>query len=435
MIPGLPNRQNFGNLQQLQPDKLYTLLRQLHRAKRAGLHTDVRIGNPYLGLLSWAAPKDLPQQGQKRLLITQPLHTWSYKDFQGQIKSKYGKGTVKKLQQTPIVIIQNTPQKIKFTRANRRNAPVYTMVKTKNDNWIVTVKNHDDDPKVMAYNKQHFKQISLQQAADMLDKGALAAPKLDGAGAIALVRKSGIDVYGVNKNKYGNPIRYTQHIGGLTNLDIPKELVGTMLRGQVVGQQNGRVLEPNQLSGLLNNTLEHNIQNRDRRNISLGLVALALNQKGIDKYDPAKVKAIVDKLKVDKIVTIPSIATKQQFTKQLAQMQNKQHPLTRQGFVIYPKQGRPLKAKLSSDADVIIRDIFQAKTKQGQRAGGFYYSLPNSQKVIGRVGSGIQHKVLKHMLANPQLYKNKIARIKVQDQYPSGAYRAPRFISIRPEGD
>ena len=435
MIPGLPNRQNFGNLQQLQPDKLYTLLRQLHKAKRAGLHTDVRIGNPYLGLLSWAAPKDLPQQGQKRLLIRQPLHTWNYKDFQGQIKSKYGKGTVKKLQQTPIVVIQNTPQKIKFTRANRRNAPIYTMVRTKNGNWITTVKNHDEDPKVMTYNKQHFKQISLQQAADMLDKGSMAAPKLDGAGAIALVRKTGVDVYGVNKNKKGKPIRYTQHIGGLTNLNIPQHLVGTMIRGQVVGQKDGQVLEPNQLAGLLNNTLQHNILNRQRRNINLGLVALALNQKGIDKYDPQKVKKFVQQLGIKKITTVPSITSKQQFNKQLQQMQNRQHPMTRQGFVIYPKEGRPLKAKLSRDADVVIRDIFKADTKQGQRAGGFYYSLPGQEKVIGRVGSGIQHEVLKHMLANTQLYKNKIARIKVQDQYPSGAYRAPRFIAIRPEGD
>lgn len=81
MIPGLPDRRYYGNLQWLKPEEVYTLLRQLHNAKRAGKHTDVRIGSPDFGLFSWAAPKDLPMEGQKRLLITQPLHTWAYKDF------------------------------------------------------------------------------------------------------------------------------------------------------------------------------------------------------------------------------------------------------------------------------------------------------------------------------------------------------------------
>lgn len=99
MIPGLPDLRDYGRLSSLKPEQTYTLLRQLHNARRAGKHVDVRIGNPELGLLSWAAPKDLPaEEGEKRLLIPQPVHTYDYKDFQGQIGSGYGRGQVKKLE-------------------------------------------------------------------------------------------------------------------------------------------------------------------------------------------------------------------------------------------------------------------------------------------------------------------------------------------------
>lgn len=142
MSPKLPDTRNYGNLALLKPQQQYILLRQLHKAKRAGLHVDFRIGAPQLGLYSWAAPKDLPtQEGQKRLLITQPLHTYAYKDFQGNLFSRYGRGTVKKLQQSPVIILQNTGDRIRFARAGEKDTPVYTMIRTKNGNWITTMKN------------------------------------------------------------------------------------------------------------------------------------------------------------------------------------------------------------------------------------------------------------------------------------------------------
>lgn len=64
----------------------------------------------------------------------------------------------------------------------------------------------------------------------MLDRGATAAPKIDGTGATGIIRRHGIDVYGIRKDKNGNLIRYTDHIGGLRNMDIPKDLVGKTFR-------------------------------------------------------------------------------------------------------------------------------------------------------------------------------------------------------------
>lgn len=152
----------YGNLAALKPQQRYILLRQLHKARRAGLHTDVRIGAPQLGLFSWAAPKDLPTvQNQKRLLITQPLHTYEYKDFQGTLKTKYGQGTVKKLQQSPIIILQNSGDKIKFKRDTQQNTPVYTMIRTKNGNWITTM---NKSANVYTLSQQDFKKQKIRKA-------------------------------------------------------------------------------------------------------------------------------------------------------------------------------------------------------------------------------------------------------------------------------
>ena len=54
-----------------------------------------------------------------------------------------------------------------------------------------------------------------------MDKGAVATSKIDGTGAVAKINRSGIDVYGVHKDKQGNLIRYTDHIGGLRDMNVP----------------------------------------------------------------------------------------------------------------------------------------------------------------------------------------------------------------------
>lgn len=435
MIPGLPDRRYYGNLALLKPHQQYTLLRQLHNARRAGKHIDFRIGSPQLGLFSWAAPKDLPQKGQKHLFIRQPLHTYDYKNFQGPITSKYGMGTVKKLQQSPVTILQNTQNKLKFIRGDKTNSPVYTMIKTKNGNWITMLQAPDVPPIIKTYSKQHFKSVPIQAVPEMLDQGAKVYPKIDGAAALALLLNKGLQVYGVRKDKKGNLIRYTEHIGGLKDIPVPQNLVGKTLRVQVSGRQKGKPIQVNTLSGLLNASLQKNLQTKKRKNIELYLTALALADKK-DDYKKEAVNRIVSQIASPKLVSLPQITSKQDFAKQLQLMRQGKHPLTQQGFVVQAPEKRPMKAKLLKDYDVQIKDIFPAEvTTSVPRAGGFTYTLPGSQKELGRVGTGFTHETLIDMMNNPQKYKGKLARITAMSQYPSGAYRMPVFQAMRSEGD
>ena len=108
------------------------------------------------------------------------------------------------------------------------------------------------------------------------------------------------------------------------------------------------------------------------------------------------------------------------------------HGLTREGVVVHQPGKRPLKSKLLEDYDVLVHDIFPADTKSEPRAGGFGYALPDQpDKVVGRVGTGFDHQLLKDMLANPQDYIGRTARIRSQGQYDTGAFRAPSFIAMK----
>lgn len=429
---GIKDRSHYGDLGSLRTDYPLTLVRQFHKARKAGDHTDLRIGNTG-GMFSWALPKDLPTQpGEKHLAVTQPLHDWSYNDFQGTIGKGYGAGTVTKLEKSPVIILENTPTKLTFTRGDSRNAPVYTMLKTGNGNYITFIRGTDIPLKVKSYSKEHFKSVPLDKIADLMDENTVATPKLDGAGALAALGNKGIRVFSIRPDKQGNPIEYTDHIGGLRDIPIPEDLRGTVLRGEVIAtDRKGSVLPPQTLSGLLNSTLIKAAVDRVKNGTALKLAPLAVVGNNLDDYNRERISEITKRLNLRQFIDIPSY-DKEAAMKAVEAMRNGTHPLTREGLVIQRPGERPVKAKLTDDNDVVIRSIFPAVTKDGdRRAGGFEYSLPSGKQVVGRVGTGMDHQLLKDMLAHPEQYIGRTARIKSMGQYDSGAYRAPSFISMK----
>lgn len=65
-----------------------------HRAKRAGLHYDLRLEAGGV-LKDWAFRKALPEEaGVKRFGIAQEDHDMMWLDFEGEIKEGYGAGTM-----------------------------------------------------------------------------------------------------------------------------------------------------------------------------------------------------------------------------------------------------------------------------------------------------------------------------------------------------
>ena len=71
------------------------LVIQEHKAKRAGLHWDVRFEDNGV-LKSFVLPKHkFPEGIERRLMIPVEDHDWDYKDFEGTLDDGYGEGEVK----------------------------------------------------------------------------------------------------------------------------------------------------------------------------------------------------------------------------------------------------------------------------------------------------------------------------------------------------
>lgn len=427
---GLPSKYEQGDLSTLPVDEIVTLVRQRHNARKAGLHEDLRIGTPE-GMFSWAVPKFLPEEPvERRLAVRQPLHRWSYNEYEGLLGPGYGEGEVSRIEKSPVVITKKSPGHIAFTRGDKKNAPTYNLIHTGGDNWLVSVGKQSQPDVVKKYKKEHFKSIPVEAVPKMVAEGAVLTPKIDGAGALLYMGKKGPEVYGIRDSVTGEKPSYTDIIGGLRGYAVPDPLRGRMFRGELYGIRGGTVIPPNELAGVLNSTLLNAVGKRQSSGLRLMMALLAEHKKGQDVYDTSGVGEVVKLLRHPAVAAVPGYEGKEA-SKLLSGILSGKNKLTSEGVVVHAPGKRPLKAKAREDYDVVIRDIFKADTQGDNRAGGFSYSLPGRSDIVGRVGTGFSHDLLRDMLRNPELYKGKTARIYSQGQYPTGAYRAPSFISLK----
>jgi DNA ligase D-like protein (predicted 3'-phosphoesterase) len=108
-----------------------------HRAKKAGLHYDLRLEIDGV-LKSWAFRKEPPiQPGIKRLGIRQPDHELSYIDFQGLIREGYGAGVVSIWDNGEMEIIEYSPdKKIKVILKGGKLSGEYVLINTSRG-WLL----------------------------------------------------------------------------------------------------------------------------------------------------------------------------------------------------------------------------------------------------------------------------------------------------------
>jgi len=93
-------KRDFKKTDEPKPEKSlkklkYRFVIQLHKAKKAGDHFDLRLENDNGTLSSWVIPKHkFPKNNEKILAIKTEDHPIDYIDFSGEIKGGYGKGVV-----------------------------------------------------------------------------------------------------------------------------------------------------------------------------------------------------------------------------------------------------------------------------------------------------------------------------------------------------
>jgi len=463
---GIPDRGYYGNLGDYQEGQLLDFVIQRHLARRAGPHFDVRFGDPK-GLHSWVTRKGpLPGPKGKLMLVQQPMHSHKYKDFEGTIPSGYGAGRVKSHRKGQILVTKASPNSIHFTTADQRYPERFVLFrpptwgKGEHRNWLLMNTTPTGN---VPYAKVRYKKIPAEKVEGYIAKmqqGDSVEAKVDGASSLLSLLKDGVELTSYRQSKTTKrPIVHTERFfDGAGKMPIPKDLVGSVLKGELYGQRGGakgnkgdqeivnalgggsQVIPPQELGGILNATLAKAIAKKKEKGIQLKSMLYDIQQLGKKPIDWHKtpraerrkmMERVMQHLPKDKFHLSEEATTPEAATKMWKQVQEGTHPLTDEGVVMWPHEGPPMKSKLTEDTDVHITGTFPGEGKyKDQGIGGFTYALEAGGPTVGRVGTGLSDEFRREAYAEPTGYTGRVARIRSQQQLPSGAYRAPAFIAL-----
>lgn len=427
--PGIPDRGNYGNTSELPINRLIAYVDQLHRARRAGAHHDIRIGDE--NLYSWAGRYGTPKPGEKRTLFQQPLHSKSYADFEGEIPEGYGAGTVSLADRGSAIVTEASENKIKFLVAHRKNPEYFTLIKSKGKNrpWLMINTTPQTPESVVdpsAFKKVHMRSVPAHRAEEFF-KGLIEG-KVDGASGLFKLKKDSMDVLSYRVGAEGKPIIHTERFfqGGSPKLNIPKEWVGKVLRGEIYGtDRKGRPVSPQTTSPLLNMTVENSLKSQQAKGLKLRSALFGI--AGDDPADPARVQKLQEALKflpADRFGLPPRAQGEQAASSLWEAISAGKHPEIDEGVVAYPEGKPPVKIKLRPDYDVKITDVFPGEGKYQGSAGGIVYEGG------GRVGTGFDDKYRQWLWDNREAVKGRIAKITSTKKLPSGKYYQPSFVAL-----
>lgn len=441
---GIPDRADLGDLSKLRAG-LVDFVIQHHKADKAGPHFDVRLGTPDTGLYSWATKHELPEPGDRRALFRQPLHTYEYAGFQGRIPSGYGKGTVATSRRGDILVTSVSPDKIEFTTADKKYPERFVLLKPKtwkDKDWLLI--NNTQTGKV-PYDKVRYKKIpaeDVDKAISSMQSGDTLERKLDGASSLVKLMESGVELLSYRTSKQTDrPITHTERFfGGSGKMPIPKQLVGTVLKGELYGSRNNEMIPPQELGGILNSTLSESLRKQKDNNVVLRNALYDIQQLGRKRIDWHKVPRlerrkmlaeVLQSLPQSKFELTEAAETPENAAKLWRSIQDTGYSPSTEGVVYWPLHGTPSKSKLLEDKDVYITGTFPGSGKYTNKGvGGFTYGLEPNGKTVGRLGTGLDDALRSDAFKSPADYVGRVARIKSQHQYPSGAWRAPSLIAF-----
>jgi len=429
--PGLPDRSRVDAIKN-RPG-LTRLVFQRHKATSD--HYDMRVLDGDV-LHSWVT-RSLPGEKDKMLMVRQPTHTADYIDFEGTIASGYGAGTVTKAYDKPVEILKANENRLHFVTPEGE----FHAIKTQGPNWLwIKAKNTIPNPVT--------EKISMKDKAaadlDFHDPETVLQPKIDGGHTIFRLsagdKPSRLYSYRVSE-KTGEVIEHTHQAPWLRDLKVPPALDGVEVRGELYAKnQLTGPLKAEAVGGLLNAGI---FTSREKQAVAGKLQFYPFKvvkwKGGVDVENAPyheHLSMIEDIAKKVKGFFAPETARTAAEKRELFnRVKTMTHPDTVEGVVEWNLQaagGNPHKVKLRDQHEVVIRNIFPAQSKK-PIAGGFEYSWTKDGPVVGRVGTGFTETERMRMLSNPEEFIGRIARVKAQAVFGSGAMRAPSYYGLHVE--
>jgi ATP-dependent DNA ligase len=197
------------------------------------------------------------------------------------------------------------------------------------------------------------------------------------------------------------------------------------------------VIPAAELGGILNSTLAEAERKKREKSIAMRNAIFDIYVRGKEPVP----RSVPYKKRVEMIKELllhlpkrqfhlPRMETTPEGAKQMwEEIKAGKNPRTREGMVAWINN-KPHKAKLQEESDVHITDIFPQIKGDTSLAGGFRYALKSGGDPVGKVGTGFSADVRKQMMLTPEDFIGRVARIQAQEQFPSGAYRAPAFLAL-----
>lgn len=471
---GIPDPTEYGDVASLPLGQEIPYVVQEHLARRAGRHLDVRLGPDQM--FSWATKKGMPEPGGKVQLFQTPLHLGSYASYEGPLTG-YGAGTVRMHEKGSVIVTKATPNQISFVTAHGKYPQRYTLIRTgkKPTDWLALnttpasisdIFGKDIPPgsraeEALGLKKEHYKKTEAEKIQDYYDPNATFSEKLDGAAALYKVMKDRIEAVSYRTSVTGRPIVHTERLQLPKGLNIPPHLVGSILRGEIWGERQPQLtaqqklasvmlnsyrtklaqeaIPPQELGGILNASLgvalrKQREQNIRLRNALFNIRYYGKKPVGLEVPYRERLKMIEEILKYlpKEQFHLPEMATTPEAQKKMWEdIQAGRNPRTREGVVIMTPEGIPHKVKILPEHDVYITGIFPGEGRlAGKSAGGFAYSTEPGGPTVGKVGTGLSDELREELMRNQAEYIGRVARIRSQGQFPSGAHRAPALIAL-----
>jgi len=284
---------------------------------------------------------------------------------------------------------------------------------------------------------------TLSEPTDYSDNNKVLQGKVDGAHAIFHLKSDQDNhIYSYrNSKRTGEPIDHSDQVPDLKYVAVPKKLDDTVLRGELYATKNNKPVAAEVIGGMLNASIHKSLEKQKEHGKLKPYIFDIVKFKGEDVSNEPYRKKLELMQSIEKRIPSMRVAetafTPEQKRKLVNSIKKGLHPETKEGVVewdLSKPTGDPSKIKYRDNFDVYIRKIFpaisKATGKEKDEAGGFEYSLTPKGKIVGNVGTGFTQAKRKDMLEHQNDYLGMVARVKSQQQFGSGALRAPAFYTM-----
>lgn len=448
--PGIPKNKPTSRLPHITPDteNRWVMAVQDHAAARAGRHFDLRLVDTDAGKAhSWAIPKArLPEPGEKLLAVQTFTHTPEYALHFGEKKTQeigpgYGAGRVRMALKEPTEIIEANNDLVRFNLYQGRNNQEFVLRRTHDDKWLLQNITITKERQNVPQSKPKYKEIE-PDAIDVTKNDQLMLAKIDGAhNTFRLDAGKPLRIFSYRPTERATGIIEHTHrfVPGL-QVRVPKTLDGLVLRGELFASDpiTGRAREAVETGAVLNSGVWKSRETQQHSPLRAVIFDVARQDgKNVESLPYTEKLKILQKVhETLPILELPPMAqTAKEKINLLNRIRTGQEPITREGVVLWPMEGgTPIKAKFRPDHDVFVRQVFSEKGERDDLAGGFEYSWTPRGKIVGRVGTGLNHDLKRDMLEHPEKYIGRVARVRAEAVYRDktnpkkpGALRAPSF--------